>query len=200
MPKYDKPKRNNGGKSNHPVPREIIPGIVEPKCHVCQSEFRKAVDQLIARGTPYMEIQRMFNIDRRSVARHADKHLAWEEAAIRRIIAQEAQEAETDLEEGIKGVLSRRVYLQVALQKALDALLSGDTTVEPKDALLIIQMLDKLDKETTGTAVDELRIQFNAFVQAIREICPPDQWQQILDRTKELLDGPDDYPALPAPS
>jgi hypothetical protein len=200
VPRFDKPERKGGGAGDDIVPRDAIPGIVEPRCHVCVSDFRKGIDQLIARGTSYMEIQRMFNIDRRSVSNHAKNHLGWEEGAIRRIIEQEAQAAEVDYEEGIKGVLSRRVYLQVALQKALDALLSGDATVEPKDALMVIQMLDKFDKDSEGAAVDELRVQFNAFVQAIREICPPDQWQQILDRTKELLDGDDGPAALPAPS
>lgn len=200
MPKFDPRQRKPQGGGNLPVPRDAIPGIVEPRCHVCKSNMRKAIDRLIAGGTNYSEIGRLFSIDRRSISNHAKEHLGWEEAAVRRIIEHEARAAEEDLEEGIKGVLTRRVYLNVGLQKALDALLNGDVTVEPKDALAIIQHLDKLESQTEGAAIDELRVQFNAFVQAIREICPPEQWQKILDRTKELLENTIDAPALQPPN
>lgn len=160
---------------------------------------------MIALGTSYSEISRIFSvqgakIDRRSISNHAQEHLNYEEAAIRRIIEQEAQDASENLEDGIKGAVTRRVYLNVGLQKALEALLSGDTVVEPKDAIAIIQLLDKLDTQTEGAALDELRVQFNAFVQAIREIAPPDMWHQILTRTKELLDATIDAAALEAPT
>lgn len=201
MPKFNKPdkpdKPSNGGP---PAKFEAIPGIVEPRCHVCKSDFRKAIDRLIAQGTtPYAEIGRIFNIDRRSISNHAKEHLGWEEAAIRRIIEQQARSAQADLEEGIQGVLTRRVYLNVALQRALDALLNDDVTVEPKDALAVIQHLDKLDSQVEGAALDEIQVQFKAFVQAIREIAPPEMWQRILDRTKELLENTIDAPALQPP-
>lgn len=201
MPKFDKPQRgsNGNGKGGDLTPRDAIPGIVEPRCHVCQSNMRKAIDRLIAAGTKYTEIGRLFGIDRRSISNHAKEHLGWEEAAIRRIIEDEARAAEEDFEEGIKGVLTRRVYANVGLKKALDALLNNEVTVEPKDALALIQYLDKLESDTEGAAIDELRVQFNAFVQAIREICPPEQWQHILDRTKELLENTIDAPALQPP-
>lgn len=162
---------------------------VEPRCHVCNSKYRRAIDRMVALGTNYSEISRFFGgeVDRRSISSHAKKHLNYEDAAIRRIIEREAAEAQEDAEEGIQGALTRRVYLNAALQKALEGLLRGNTSVEPKDAVQIIQLLDKLDSQTEGAAIDELRLQFNAFVQAIREICAPDEWQKILDRTRELL-------------
>ena len=207
MPKFDKSQKpaNGNGKGNSPAKRDPAPGVVEPRCHVCKSKYRKAIDRMIAMGTSYVEISRIFSneedtIDRRSIANHADKHLNYEEAAIRRIVEQEAQEAQQNIEEGIQGALTRRVYLNVGLQKALEALLSGDAMVEPKDAIAIIQLLDKLDNQSEGAALEEMRVQFQAFVQAIRELLPPEKWQEILDRTKEILANTTDAPVLESPS
>jgi len=194
MPKFDKSQTPASGKA--PVKRAAAPGITESRCHVCKSQYRKAIDRMIAMGTSYVEISRIFSneeetMDRRSIANHAEKHLNYEEAAIRRIVEQEAQEAQQNVEDGIQGALTRRVYLNVGLQKALEALLTGEAMVEPKDAIAIIQLLDKLDSQSEGAALEEMRVQFQAFVQAIRELLPPDKWQAILDRTKEILANSD---------
>lgn len=193
-PKKGKPKGEiepSGGIPSH------IPQIIEPRCNVCTHEYRRVIDRLIAQGTTsHSELGRMFHVDRRSISNHAKEHLSYEESAIRQIVADEAAKAEADIEEGIKGVVTRRVYLQAALHKALEALLNGDITVEPKDALAIIQQLDKLDSNTEGAAVDEIRVQFNAFVQAIREVAPTELWHQILERTQELLNESEDPPEL----
>lgn len=188
MPKFD-PKKKKGTDVEKPsAPADAFPVIVEPRCHVCTHQYRPVIDRLIAQGTTsYSELERMFNVDRRSFANHAKEHLNYQDAAIRQIVADEASRFEANLEEGIKGVITRRVYLESALQKGLEALLNGDITVEPKDVLAIIEKLDNLDKSVEGAAIDEIQVQFNAFVQAIRETQPPEQWQIILDRTQELL-------------
>ena len=189
MPKFDKTRRETSVSTTKP---DSVPGMVESRCNVCKSQYRKAIDKMIAMGTSYVEISRIFSteeksIDRRSISTHAEKHLNYEEAAIRRIVEREAQEAQQDIEEGVQGALTRRVYLNVGLQKALEGLLSGESIVEPKDAIAIIQLLDKLDGQAEGAALEEMRVQFQAFVQAIREELPPEAWQKILDRTKEIL-------------
>lgn len=204
MPKFDpKPSGSGNGNGKPPAKKDTAPGVVEPRCHVCKSKYRKAIDRMVAMGTSYAEISRIFSteeesVDRRSIANHAEKHLNYEEAAIRRIVEQEAQEASQNIEEGIQGALTRRVYLNVGLQKALEGLLSGESIVEPKDAIAIIQLLDKLDGQSEGAALEEMRVQFQAFVQAIRELLPPDKWQEILDRTKEILAN-SDVPTLAPP-
>jgi hypothetical protein len=185
-PKFDPPQKPD--RPQPPAVRNSIPGITEPRCHVCISDFRAAIDKLLAQGvTPYAELERMFQIDRRSISNHAKNHLGWEEAAIRRIVEQEAEKAHQNAEEGISGIARRRTFLEAYLEKALVALTDGEFELSGKDALAVIQHLDKLDATGEGVAVEQLRIQFNAFVQAIREICTPEQWQSILDRTRGIL-------------
>lgn len=173
--------------------------IVEQRCHVCTSDYRRAIDKLLVLpNVSFSEIAATFGIDRRSISNHAKKHLNYEEAAIRRIIEQEAQKADENVEDGVRGALTRRIFLQAYLQKSMESLLAGDMELSGKDAMAAIQMMDKIDGETEGAALDEIRVQFNAFVQAIREICSEEQMQQILTRTQVLLDGakPRDTPQL----
>lgn len=189
MPEFrkpDKPKKDGGGDKEL---LHIPQSWTEPRCHVCMSKYRRAIDRMIALGTAYSEISRVFGgeIDRRSISNHAKKHLPYEEAAVRQIIDHEAEAAQENAEQGIRGALARRAYLNTALHKAFEALLAGDVVVEPKDAIAISQLLDKIDSQVEGAALDELRLQFNAFVQAIREVCEPEVWQRILDRTKQIL-------------
>jgi hypothetical protein len=195
MPQFNKPNQNNQSDKSDIVK---APGPVvyrDARCKVCSSSFAKAIDRMIALGTSHSEISRMFDISRSSVGRHAKNHLNYEDAAIRQIIAREAEEAQANIEEGISGAIARRVYIDVAIQKGFEALVDDSVTVEVKDVATLIQLKEKMDSDTEGAALDEVRTQFNAFVQAIREVAPPEMWEKILGRTKELLQTP----GLPAP-
>jgi hypothetical protein len=113
--------------------------------------------------------------------------LNLESAAIRRIIEQEAERAEANIEEGIQGAVKRRVYLETALQKGLKALADDTIIVEPKDVLAIIEKLDKIDSVGEEAALEELRLQFQAYLQAMKEVVPGEMWDRITGRTRELL-------------
>lgn len=193
MPKFDPSKKKpgndgDGGKDLVTVPEAWL----EPRCHVCTSEYRRAIDRMIAMGTGYAEISRIFGgvIDRRSIGRHAEKHLNYEEAAIRRIIEREAHVAEESAEEGIQGVTKRKVYLETALHKAMTALQEEKTVVEPKDALAVIDALNRFDNQSAGAQLDAIKVQFQAFLQAIREIAAqrgdPTLGSDILIRARQI--------------
>jgi hypothetical protein len=160
----------DGGKD---LDLTVIPeSWLEPRCHVCMSKHRKAIDRMIAYGTNYTEISRIFGgeIDRRSIANHAQKHLGYEDAAVRKIIEDEARDAEENAELGIQGALMRRVFLNTALQKAFEALVNGQQSVETRDAVAIIETLEKLERQSSGAQLDEIKMQFAAFIQAIKEV------------------------------
>lgn len=201
MPRFDNSKKNDDDKGKDLV---VVPEAwTEPRCHVCMSKYRHAIERMIAMGTSHTEISRIFGgeIDRRSITNHARKHLAYEEAAIRTIIEQEAQHAEVNAEEGISGVVKRRVYLETALHKALSALQQDDVTVEPKDAVTIIEALNRFDNQTSGAQLDEIKIQFTAFLQAIKEIAAqrgdPALGSDILIRARQIAGDIVNMPQLP---
>jgi transcriptional regulator of heat shock response len=198
MPQFNKPNQSNSNNNSNAV-APITPSNLsyrDVRCKVCSSDFAKAIDRMIALGTSHSEIARIFDISRSSIGRHAKNHLNYEEAAVRQIIAREMEEAQADIEEGISGAISRRAYIDVAIQKGFEALLDNNVTVEVKDVATLIQLKEKMDSETDGAALDEVRTQFNAFVQAIREVAPPEMWEKILIRTRELVQTP----GLPSPS
>jgi hypothetical protein len=189
MAKFNKPEYDNSNKVEKVKVKTPVHHR-DPRCNVCSSDFAKAIDRMIALGTSYSEISRIFGINRQSIGRHAKNHLNYEEAAIRQIISREAEEAQADIEEGVQGAIARRVYIDVAIQKGFEALLNGDVPVEVKDVATLIQLKEKMDSTHDGAALDEVKTQFNAFVQAIREVAPPEMWEKILGRTKELLQTP----------
>lgn len=189
MPKFNKPEFDKDNK-----PAKVKPSTPtvyrDSRCNVCSSDFAKAIDRMIALGTSYSEISRIFGVSRQSIGRHAKNHLNYEEAAIRQIIAREAEDAQANIEEGVQGAIARRVYIDVAIQKGFEALLNNEVPVEVKDVATLIQLKEKMDSDLDGAAIDEIRTQFNAFVQAIREVAPPEMWEKILERTKSLLQTP----------
>lgn len=185
MPKFD-----NGKPTRALARSNQIPLIKEPRCKVCQSPHRHLIDQMLVGGLTYSEIERQFahaQIPRRSISKHKESHLGYEEAAIREVIEREAELAKRNFEEGKSRLVTKNAYLEVALQKAYDALISNQAMVEPKDAVKVIEQLQKLQDQNQGEALDELRIQFQTFMQAVKELIPRERWESIVDRTADLL-------------
>ncbi|MDB5280883.1 MAG: hypothetical protein JWR61_5838, partial [Ferruginibacter sp.] len=189
MPKFDN-NASPAGRSVAPRGKNVIPQIVEPRCKVCQSPQRHLVDQMLVAGLSYKEIERQFahaQIPRRSIANHKNEHLGYEEAAIREVIEIEAAKAQRNFEEGKTRIVTQAGYLEVAMQKAYDALIRNDVMVEPKDAVKIIELRDKLQNAHQGEALDELRVQFQMFMQSVKELVERDKWESIVGRTADLL-------------
>lgn len=188
MPKFV----DEHGQQKLPVKKVLkggVPIVHEPRCKVCTSPQRNSIDKMLAAGFTYSEIERQFGgtVPRKSISLHSTKHLNYEEAAIREVIEKEAMNAQRNYEEGVGRLVTKNAYLEVALQKAYDALIKNDTMVEPKDAVKVIEMLTKLQDQNQTVALDELRVQFQYFMQAVKETIPKDQWSNIVDRTADLL-------------
>lgn len=187
MPKFNGP--HSGASRSVVAKATSVPQIVEPKCKVCQSPHRNVIDQMLVGGMTYSAIEREMafaNIPRRSISSHSEKHLKYDDAAIREVIEQEAVKAQRNFEEGKARIVTKNAYLEVALQKAYDALLDNTTVVEPKDAVKVIEMLQKLQDQSQAAAIDELRQQFNWFMQAVKEVVPKSSWETIVERTNQL--------------
>lgn len=194
MPKFNDPQNPQKVKGSAVAKSQTggVPLIIEPKCKVCQSPHRQVIDQMLVAGLTYSEIERQFEfagIPRRSISSHKDKHLGYEEAGLREIIEREALAAQRNYDEGVSRVVTKNAYLEVALQKAYDALIKDLTVVEPKDAVKVIEMLQKLQEQNQAVALDELRMQLQMFIQAVKEIVEKDRWELIVDRTEKLLKG-----------
>lgn len=190
MPKFNKPAPPPTHQGQKPSRPTKIPLIVEQKCLVCKSVHRHLVDQMLVAGLSFSEIERQFEfagLKRRSIANHKDKHLGYEEAAIREVIEREATNAQRNFEEGKSRLITKNAYLEVALQKAYDALIKDMTVVEPKDAVKVIEMLQRMQDSHHDVMIDELRIQFQMFMQSVKELVEREKWESIVGRTADLL-------------
>jgi len=197
MAEFKKPTNNKNDESSKEVVKTPITPMKyrDPRCKVCNSNFSKAIDRMIALGTSHSEISRLFDVSRSSIGRHAKNHLNYEEAAIRQIIAREAEEAQANIEEGINGALARRAYIDVAIQKGFESLVNDEVPIEVKDVATLIQLKEKMNSDYEGAALDEIKTQFNAIVQAVREVAPQEMWEKIAIRARELAQTT----GLPAP-
>src|SRR3954447_6998129 len=117
MPQFNAQKGTGGKTIRKKTQAGGIPIIHEARCKVCTSPHRHLVDQMLVSGHSYSEIERQFtfaNIPRRSIGKHANNHLGYEEAGIREIIEREALAAQKNFEEGKSRVVTKNAYLEVA--------------------------------------------------------------------------------------
>lgn len=169
------------------------PEIYEPRCHVCTSPHRRYIETLLIKGANYVWIsqnvpgQDESKIDRRSVSNHAKNHMGYDDAATRAILEAEAEQIAQNYEEGVKGAITHRGVLEVAARKAFEDIVNGVVSVEPRDLIAIINTIEKMDEQTEMVAVNQLRAQVNAFVEAIRAETDPDTWERIHQRFRNIM-------------
>lgn len=157
------------------------------RCLCCTHEYRKTIDKLcVTSNISPTEIGRMFGVSRASVTNHGKNHLDYAEASIRRVIEAEASATQENVEDGVRGILARRVFLSSYIQRTMEALLSGDLPLSGKEAMAAINMLTTYEESETVAQMQELQDQFNAFQQAMKEIVPTDDWYAIVARTEEI--------------
>jgi hypothetical protein len=183
---------NSGGGSNGggTIARPTAE-IVEPRCAVCKSTFRRTIDQLLVMGVSFAEIARQFEqegVTRRGLSNHKRKHLSVEQAAVRQIIEEKARQIGEDVENTRSLLLTRKGYMEVAMMKSYQAILDGTLTPEPRDIVHMIALMEKMEKDSSAAQVDEMLRDFNAFSQAVREVVGKDDYDKILYRFKRILE------------
>jgi hypothetical protein len=68
-------------------------------------------------------------------------------------------------------------------EAGLEAIQAGVVEVTPKDLLRTIQLLEHLEANRTGADDDlaEMRMEFDAFMEAVQTVVPDQDWQRILE-------------------
>lgn len=166
----------------------------ESRCAVCTSPYRHFIDSMLVKGGySYVYIANTVpgkgdvKLDRRSISNHAKKHLGFQEQALRALLEEEADLAEQNYEEGVRGAITHRGVLEVAVRKAYDDIIEGRTMVEAKDLVSLVQQIQKMDDQARGVAVDELRAQVSAFIEAIKSETDRETWERISRRAQQLI-------------
>jgi hypothetical protein len=204
MPSFEKAKTDaskkrggDGAKPKDPKDGVSDSRVMEPRCHVCVHKNRKIIDRALATGRyPYRELERTFGVDHRSLSNHDKNHLSLRDAAMREIIKGELE----DFDDAVKGQQKWVLYLETTLDKAMDDVINGDITVEPRDAVALIEKLQSLEEQTADAQLSQVKIEFHAYLQAMKEIVDDTMWDRIFNRAQALaLRSKIDDPKTAAP-
>jgi hypothetical protein len=162
--------------------------IYEPRCNVCNHAFRDWVEVMLVKGMPYKTLADRVNppLERRSLSNHHKKHMDLQDMAFRAMLEREAKLQGMDVEEGIEDILTKRGVLEVMLRKGYEDVLNGIVTVEPRDLIQLTKVLADMDTQQHSVGLDELRAQVQIFIQAIKDVCPPEIQDAIGKRVKQL--------------
>lgn len=174
------------------------PRITIPQCHVCMSPFRDHIEEAIVRAHPYERIAQNLpadehghKIDRRSISHHAKEHMDLQRTAIREELEEEARAAGQNLETGAQGAKTDRGILKVLVAKGFDDVIRGISTVEPKDLIAMIKLLNDLNSDASTARAEENEIAFRTFVRAIENTCDTDTIKAIVAEAERIRDMDD---------
>lgn len=154
------------------------PVIIESRCHVCQSTYRDFIEECLIKGHSYERIARQIppddngkKVDRRSISNHFKEHMDLQRTAIREELEEEARALQQNVEQGALGAKTDRGILKVLVAKGFDDVLKGVSTVEPKDLIQIIKLLNELNSDASNTRAEETELSLRIFVRAIQNVC-----------------------------
>lgn len=184
-----------------PDPIESLPVISEPRCRICQSEFRPLIDRMIAGPYTYAAIARQFHGKddklggnhealRKSIERHAKQHVTIRDQAVREIIEQRAIERGVLVEDQKNMLLTTEALLELYIQKGFEQITKDGTWVRHQDVLEAVKMVEEMRRDTISEQVEVLKKQVAVISQAVRDIVPPDLHPAIVERAQELMEQP----------
>ncbi len=190
--------------------------VLESRCKVCSAgdgdlpngpAVRSLANQLLVIPKPYPEVVRLLAplmvdwpdeamFSKYSLRRHAQRHLRWEEAALRAIADRRASHT-AQVGAVAQRMLDATVVLETIRQRGLDLLLQGEIRPSVKDLLAATNALQELEDEADeGLTPAVLLSQLDRVIQIIREEIPEERWPHIVDR---LEGGPTSAQRLPEP-
>lgn len=191
--------KNKSQQSNSANRRTSGPGkadfkVVEPRCNVCRSQYRDAIDRLLIAGNSYVSIVRVFhteNLSRQSVSNHHKNHVSVEAEAIRKILEAEARKYGEEIDTAEQSFINRSTYLQTALHLGYQSLVDKEVIVEPRDMVMVIKLMQELDEKKAAIQLEELMREASAFQEAVKRVLPPEQFTNVLSEFSKILERED---------
>jgi hypothetical protein len=169
------------------------PRVFEPRCHVCSSDYRDFVEESLVKGHSYERIAKRIpadkdekKIDRRSISNHFREHMDLQRTAIREELEEEAKALQQNVESGALGAKTDRGILKVLVAKGFDDVIKGVSTVEPKDLIQIIKLLNELNNNASTSRAEETEISLRIFVRAIQDVCDQETIAAIVAKAEKL--------------
>jgi hypothetical protein len=171
-----------------------MPAVVEPRCKVCQSEYREAVDKLKAWGRSGSEITMWlqdvgFSVDKRSVNRHLKNHVSFEAEALAHILRQKIARRQDRVEEDARLLVTRDALAQGLIEGGWKRLVELDGKVPFEQALKAAELQQQWEEKEETVKVEELSRQLDCIVQAIKDVLPAEEWDAVAKRARQIYEG-----------
>jgi hypothetical protein len=190
MPKFPR-------KPNHPAPRdddekknlnELIPRTTESRCNTCQHPYRDQIDLALAAGYSYQWIASKMEdlgleISVKSLERHRHRHLQLDQETVRDIVERNQEAARAV---GSVNLVSGKALLDLIVQKGFNKLINDDLSLEAKDVIKAAELLGSMMDEAQSQYIANIMNQFNAILEALRNVCTPEQQEAIAEQVKQL--------------
>lgn len=123
----------------------------------------------------------------KSIATHAERHLPWEQAALRKIVEKHAARRGLSMFDASADILTEEAWLEATAKMGWKRLAQGD--IEPNwiETQKAFERLDALRAMGEGSvSTTELIAQLNAVIAAVRDEVPAEFWPTIMNRVQGL--------------
>lgn len=201
MAKFNNNSGNNG-KPSGPKKGQVakkhaeVIEINEPRCKVCQNEYRHQMEAMMVRGHSLSSVARFFeqlgvDVNRKNLATHRDNHMALEKAAIAGVINQRWREQVVDpdaVEGEVSFIMTKHGLLDAMLHKAWQKIENDEAEWKPTDVIQIMTYMERLEAQQKNVALDQLMMEARAFRDAVKAVVPQNNWEEIVHRFEQNVD------------
>jgi hypothetical protein len=174
------------------MPEPELTLIYEPRCKVCRSQHRLAIDGMLLEGKSQAEVIRHWNAQRHtdwltasSLSRHATRHLD------RRTQDISIFDSLPFLDHG-RSKLRQREILDAIIDGGMAAVYAGIVVPEPGEVLAAFDQRDQAELRELRKKLEWLHKNFALFLQAAASILPEYIQDEIVDeylrRASEMTD------------
>jgi hypothetical protein len=172
-----------------------LPEKVESRCHVCQSNLRRVIDQMGAAGfRPVFianEVQDVApELSRKSIERHLKNHVNYENKALQTILHERAKEEGIMTNMARNNILTRQAVLDQFVAQTWKRVSMPEAKIPYEVGLKAIELQEMMEQKQETNVVETVTRQLAAIIQAIREVVPPEFHEDLARRAEHLFDAP----------
>ena len=164
----------------------MIPKVADPRCKICNCQFRAHLDRLIVAGATLKDVAEFYTdatgdpISTQSVSRHKNKHLDLRQRALRRIVERRRVNLDDETDDAANDLLHRQSMLEAVAADGFNRMMGGEVRYTVGEWLSVVSELDRVENEERVASEDQMRRELAAMVSAIRQVLPEERWDELM--------------------
>lgn len=169
----------------------------EPRCKVCKlpPSKRDFIDRMLVLGYTYAQIRKscvdpgQLNVPQvtySSIRTHDQRHLQYENAAIREFVRRRAEQDGMNYIEGTQRVLTGLALTDLVMSQTFDGIINGELKVTVNDGLRAVSLQESIKgEELKNFGVQLAYQQLGLIIEVVREELTPEQWHRVALKLQE---------------